>query len=82
MVPDTDGRGRVAAGRAAPFGPLEPDPDAAALAEALSRHETALARLRQALPSPSAAAIRELEAAERALKEVLARRDGAQRQTP
>jgi len=79
MVPDTDGRERVAAGRTAPFGPDEPDAEAAALAEAFSRHETALARLRLALPSPSAASIRELEAAERALKDILARRDGAPR---
>ncbi len=79
MVPATDGQERFAAGRAAPFGRDEPDPEAAALADALSRHETALARLRLALPSPSAAAIRELEAAERALKEILARRDEAPR---
>jgi hypothetical protein len=79
MVPDTDGRDRSAPRQGAPFGPVEPDPDAAALAGALSRHETALARLRLSLPSPSAATIRELEAAERALKEILARRDGAAR---
>ena len=79
MVPDTDGREQFAAGRAAPFGPDESDAEVAALADALSRHETALARLRLALPSPSAAAIRELEAAERALKEILTRRDGAPR---
>ena len=79
MVPDTDGRERFAAGRTVPFGQDEPDTAAAALADALSRHETALARLRQALPSPSASVIRELESAERALKEILARRDGAPR---
>ncbi len=73
MVPGTDGRDRFAT----PFGP--DDAEAAALADALSRHETALARLRLALPSPSAATIRELEAAERALKDILARRDGASR---
>ena len=74
MVPDTDGRDCLAAG---PFD--SPDPEVAALTEALGRHETALARLRQALPSPPAAAIRELEAAERALKAILARRDSAAR---
>ena len=79
MAPDTDGRERFAAGRPAPFGPDGTDAEAAALADALSRHETALARLRLALPSPSASVIRELEAAERALKEILARRDEAPR---
>ncbi|MEI9982128.1 MAG: hypothetical protein WDN69_02285 [Aliidongia sp.] len=74
MAPGTDERGRIASDRAAP-----PHPDDTALAAALCRHETALARLRLALPSPSAAIIRELETAERALKEILARRDGAPR---
>jgi len=51
----------------------------AALGAALCRHELALARLRLELPSPSASAVRELEAAERDLKAVLARRDRARR---
>jgi hypothetical protein len=51
----------------------------AVLAAALCRHELALARLRLELPSPSDGAVRELEAAERDLKAVLAERDRVRR---
>jgi hypothetical protein len=59
--------------------PTDADPDRAALAAALSRHEAALARFRLELPSPSNSAVRELEAAERALKAIQARRDHLRR---
>jgi hypothetical protein len=51
----------------------------AALAAALGRHETALARLRRTLPSPPAAIVRELEAAEQELRTAQARRDTIRR---
>ena len=50
-----------------------------ALAAALGRHEIALARLRRSLPWPSAAEVRELEAAEQELRAVQARRDTLRR---
>jgi hypothetical protein len=61
------------AGRGLP--PPDPDPERAVLAAALNRHEAALARFRRELPSPSNAAVRELEDAERALKAIQAERD-------
>jgi len=79
MAPGASGWERIVVGRDTSPVPPEADPDEAALAAALSRHETALARLRLALPSPSTAIIRELEAAERALRDILARRDGERR---
>lgn len=51
----------------------------AALAAALGRHEIALARLRRTLPSPPAAIVRELEAAEQELRAAQARRDTIRR---
>ncbi len=50
-----------------------------ALEAALGRHEIALARLRRSLPWPSAAEVRELEAAEQELRTVQARRDTLRR---
>jgi hypothetical protein len=67
----------VALGANRQQGPMGAGDDA--LAAALCRHELALARLRLELPSPSNGVVRELEAAERDLKAILARRDDAQR---
>jgi hypothetical protein len=63
-------------GAGAPAGDQDRD---ALLAAALSRHEVALARLRQELPSPSERMVRELQAAERHLKAILEQRDGSAR---
>jgi hypothetical protein len=49
------------------------------LAATLGRHEIALARLRRALPQPSSAIVRELEAAEAAVRAAQARRDAIRR---
>jgi hypothetical protein len=79
MAPGTSGQERFMPGRDAAGPSSQPIADDAALAAALARHELALARLRLELPSPSDGAFRELEAAERALKAILAQRDRAPR---
>ena len=78
MTPGSSWRERSMTGRDA-RPPIGTDPDEEALAAALSRHETALARLRQSLPSPPKAVVLELEAAERALRAILALRDSEAR---
>jgi hypothetical protein len=65
-----------AGGAGTPAGDQDQD---ALLAAALSRHEVALARFRQELPSPSERMVRELQAAERQLKAILEQRDGSAR---
>jgi hypothetical protein len=81
MASGFDWREFMAPGRRSP-GPLPTEDDGSlqtTLETALGRHETALARLRLELPSPSALVCRELEAAENALRAVQARRDQLRR---
>ena len=79
MTPGAGGQERFTPDRNVAGPSAQPIADDAALAAALARHELALARLRLELPSPSDSAFRELEAAERALKAILAQRDRARR---